>query len=110
MLSGEQHAEAGDMEQRQHAQIDVVGRQRPVMQKLRARRHQIAVREQCAARPSADRGGVDHDKAGVGIGVRRWQGAAASAGAQVHIRREWTGGTADPVPALDHRQVGLCRL
>ena len=85
------------MEQRQHAQIDVVGRERPIVQKLRAGGDQIGVREQRAARPPADRGRMNHDETSVRVGVRRRQGALIGAAEQVGVRRERTGiGT--PIP------------
>ena len=91
ILRGEQHAEARDMEQRQRAQIDVIGRERPIVQKLRAGRDQVGVREERAARPPADRGRMNHDEPSVRVGMRRRQGPLIGATEQVGVRRERTG-------------------
>ena len=74
MLSRQQHSESGNVEQRQNAEVHVIGRQRPMMQELHAGGDEVRMGEKRAARPAADRRGMNHDKAGIRIGVRRGNG------------------------------------
>ena len=71
LLQGQHQAEAGDVKQRQHAEIDVAFGEAPGLDQRTLRGQQIGLRQQRAARPAADRGGVDDDEAVVGVDVCR---------------------------------------
>ena len=51
------------MEQRQHAEIDVTLAQAPRLHQRTLRSQKVGLRQQCAARPAADGGGMNNDKA-----------------------------------------------
>ena len=87
VLCGEQQRQPGDMEQRQHAEMDVVGGQRPVVQEVHVPYHQCRLREQGAARPTADGRRVDHHEPGVGLAVRAQAARRSPPAARRRARR-----------------------
>ncbi len=101
MLGGEQHGEPGEVEQRQDAEVDVAGRQGPIVHELHAAGEQSGSREQRTAWPAAHGGRVEHHEARVGvavrIGKRRTTGGISRH--QIGEGRERRA-AADPVPAL----------
>ena len=76
------------------------------MQKLCAGGDEVCVREQGAARPAADRRGVNHDQSCIARGPRagRRLRDAGIGFDQLRIIRERIGAAPDPVPSFDRRE------